>query len=134
MVTKLVLLSILCESVWQTLKMVWQKDKYVTVDNVGSIIISVIVCVATNLDILKLLEIDSSIPYLGVILSGILISRGSNFIHDILNKLKITSNPVQLTLDSFVDNNLAKQQNSSKEETEGENTVKMIKEDAEGDK
>lgn len=87
---KVIILAMICESVWQTLKMSWQKDKYLTIDNVGAIVCGLIVSFATNLDILSIVDIKTSVPYVGIILTGILISRGSNFIHDLLIKFKTT--------------------------------------------
>lgn len=79
----LILISLLAESVWETLKMIWQNGKLV-IDRVGALVVSVLIAIGTNLDILSLLGVKTFIPYLGVILTGILISRGSNFIHDLL--------------------------------------------------
>lgn len=84
---ELIILTIICEAVWQSLKMVFQSEKHFTLDNVGSLVVSVLVCFSTNLDILKLVNINSSIPFLGIILTGILVSRGSSFIHDLLTKI-----------------------------------------------
>lgn len=88
---KIIVLSIICESVWQTLKLTWQKDKYLTMDNAGAIIVGLVIAFTTNLDILSIVGIESEIPYIGVVLTGILLSRGSNFIHDLLIKIQNTT-------------------------------------------
>lgn len=82
----LILIALLSESVWETLKMVWQNGK-VSTDRIGALVVALLLAIGTRLDILYLLDINTSIPYLGVILTGILISRGSNFIHDLLVKI-----------------------------------------------
>ena len=82
----LVVVAIIAESVWETLKMTWQDGK-VKVDRVGALVVSMLIVFGTRLDILALLEIETVIPFLGIILTGILISRGSNFIHDLLVRL-----------------------------------------------
>ena len=82
----LVVVAIIAESVWETLKMTWQDGK-VKVDRVGALVVSMLIVFGTRLDILALLGIETVIPFLGVILTGILISRGSNFIHDLLVRL-----------------------------------------------
>lgn len=82
----LVVVSIIAESVWETLKMTWQDGK-VRVDRVGALVVSMLIVFGTRLDILILLEIETVIPFLGIVLTGILISRGSNFIHDLLVRL-----------------------------------------------
>ena len=73
----LVVVAIIAESVWETLKMTWQDGK-VKVDRVGALVVSMLIVFGTRLDILALLEIETVIPFLGIILTGILISRGSN--------------------------------------------------------
>ena len=78
----LVVVAIIAESVWETLKMTWQDGK-VKVDRVGALVVSMLIVFGTRLDMLSLLGIETVIPFLGIILTGILISRGSNFIHDL---------------------------------------------------
>lgn len=54
-----------------------------------SIIFGILVAVAYKIDLLKLVNIESNIPYIGSVLTGILFSRGSNYVHDILKTLNI---------------------------------------------
>ena len=54
-----------------------------------SLIFGIFIAVAYKIDLLKLANIESEIPYIGSILTGILFSRGSNYIHDILKTLNI---------------------------------------------
>lgn len=82
----LLVLAIIVESVWETLKMTWQDGK-VSIDRIGALVVALVVAIATNFDMLALVKVDSSIPFLGIILTGILLSRGSNFIHDLITKL-----------------------------------------------
>ena len=49
-----------------------------------SIVLGVIIAIAYKLDLPEYLDLKSSIPYVGNILTGVLISRGSNYIYDIL--------------------------------------------------
>jgi len=79
------ILALISESVWETLKMTWQQGK-VSIDRIGALIVSLVICIDVRLDILSLLEINTTIPFLGVILTAILISKGSNFVHDLLVK------------------------------------------------
>ena len=75
--------------------MTWQDGK-VKVDRVGALVVSMLIVFGTRLDILALLEIETVIPFLGIILTGILISRGSNFIHDLLVRLNNKNTDVEL--------------------------------------
>lgn len=81
--SQLLLMVVLAESIWQTLKMVWQKDK-LHPDTLGALIIGVIFAVATGMDIFQLLGIPVRVPYLGEVFTGILASRGANFLHDLM--------------------------------------------------
>lgn len=82
----LIIVSLVCESIWEVLKMVWQDGK-LSIDRLGALIVSLILAIVTKLDFLSLLGIEVTVPYIGYILTGILISRGSNFIHDLINKV-----------------------------------------------
>lgn len=55
-----------------------------------AIALGIIVAVAYNLDLPAHFNLKSQIPYIGCILTGILISRGSNFVFDIIKKLTTT--------------------------------------------
>lgn len=81
-----IVVSILAESIWETLKMTWQNGK-VSIDRIGALAVSLVLAVTTKLDLLALLGLETTIPYMGVILTGIIISRGSNFAHDLLVKV-----------------------------------------------
>lgn len=54
-----------------------------------SLILGIIVAVVYKLDLPKYLNIESHIPYVGCILTGILLSRGSNYLHDIFTSLNL---------------------------------------------
>jgi hypothetical protein len=78
-----VIIALIGESIWETLKMIWQQGK-VNIDRIGALVIGLLIAVASGIDIMEVIGIPMYIPYLGIILTGILISRGANFIHDIL--------------------------------------------------
>ena len=81
-----IVVSIIAESVWETLKMVWQNGK-LSIDRIGALLVSITITISTNIDIFTLFGLKTSIPFMGVILTGVLVSRGSNFVHDLLEKL-----------------------------------------------
>ena len=54
---------------------------------VVSLILGEIVAIAYNLDLPAYFNLNSKIPYVGCILTGILISRGSNYVFDIIKRL-----------------------------------------------
>lgn len=84
---QIIVIALLCETIWENLKMVWQEGKF-NADRIGALIVSIIVSVATNLNIFVVLNFGITIPFIGSFLTGILISRGANVIHDLLNKIE----------------------------------------------
>lgn len=89
----LFVVTIIIESVWETLKMTWQ-DGQIKADRVGELVVSMLIVFGARLDILALLQIENVRYFLGVILIGIIISRGANFIHYLLVRLNNTNGEV----------------------------------------
>ncbi len=54
---------------------------------IASLSLGIVVAIAYNLDLPAYFNLNSKIPYVGCILTGILISRGSNYAYDLLGKL-----------------------------------------------
>ncbi len=52
-----------------------------------SIALGVFASVAYNVDLLSILGLSASIPFVGCVLTGILISRGSNYIFDLVGQI-----------------------------------------------
>ena len=52
-----------------------------------SIVLGILISIAYEIDIPKYFNLNSRIPYLSNILTGILISRGSNYIYDLMTKI-----------------------------------------------
>jgi hypothetical protein len=85
--TQIVIGAALVEAVWETGKMTYQAGK-LSADRIGSLVIGVGVAIAGGLDACATIGIPMTIPYLGSIFTGILISRGANFVHDILGAMQ----------------------------------------------
>lgn len=83
---KLVVLAFMVEAVWETLKLTYDKDK-LNKSTIGALVVGIVVALSVNLDLLKLMEFNPVIPYVGVVLTGILISRGGNFVHSLIKRL-----------------------------------------------
>lgn len=79
--------ALLAEAVWETGKMVWQGGK-VSVDRVGALVIGVLFAVGANIDICSVVGICFIYPIIGQVLTGILLSRGANFVHDIFKSVE----------------------------------------------
>lgn len=85
-VQSIIILAFLVEAIWSNLRMIWDSNKF-NWNNVGALIVSILVAVFTGVDVFPALGINGLIPYVGSILTGILISRGSNVIFDVLKKI-----------------------------------------------
>lgn len=51
------------------------------------IVLSVVVAIAYGLDIPAVLGISAQVPYIGSVLTGIIIARGSNYLFDVVGRL-----------------------------------------------
>ena len=85
-IVTIITIALLVEAIWETLKLVWQEGK-LNVNTIGALIVGIGVSILAKIDIFAMQEISLSIPLVGWILTGILMSRGANFIHDLFNKL-----------------------------------------------
>ncbi len=85
-VQSIIVLAFLVEAIYSNLRMIWDSNKF-NWNNLGALIVSVLVAVFTGVDIFPALGINVIVPYVGSVLTGVLISRGSNVVFDILKKL-----------------------------------------------
>ncbi len=75
---------VLVEAVVQNLKLIYDGANHkLNVDVLISLIISVGACVAFRIDIFRMSQFEALWAPLGNILTGIVISRGAGFVHDI---------------------------------------------------
>lgn len=84
---QLIIIAILIEAIWENIKMIWQNGKF-SIDKLGSLILSIVVCILTKADIFPIVGISIVIPIIGSVLTGIIVSRGANFLHDLFNKIQ----------------------------------------------
>jgi len=61
------------------------------VTQLAAIVVSVCLCVAARGDLFQVVGIHFSWPWLGVVLTGIIASRGANFVSDFYKRLQITN-------------------------------------------
>lgn len=83
---QLIIVAILVEAIWENLKMLWENGK-ISINRCGSLILAIVICVLASIDIFPIVGIAIKIPYIGAILTGIIVSRGANFVNDLFNKL-----------------------------------------------
>ena len=80
---KVIAIACITEALWETIKM-FKSPKGLNLDRVGAVILGILIAAAGKLDIFVFIGVPLSVNYLGCILTGLLISRGANFVHDIL--------------------------------------------------
>lgn len=84
---QLVIVAILVEAIWENIKMIYQSGK-ISISMIGSLVISILLCVLTGIDIFPIVGLTISVPIIGSVLTGIIVSRGANFVNDLFTKLK----------------------------------------------
>lgn len=87
--TTLIVAGILTEGVTEVFKQIRQDGK-INKTMLMSILVGEGVAFATQLDIIKMLGFETVIPFFGIAVTGLLISRGSNYIADLVTKLTNT--------------------------------------------
>lgn len=107
---KLVIVAILVEAIWENLKMTYVEGKF-NVNMLGALLLSILVCILTRINIFAIVGIDISIEIIGYILTGIVVSRGANFVNDIFDK--INGKHEQYLENSVEYNDLSEQENES---------------------
>lgn len=83
---QIIILALLVEATWETLKLVWQKGK-ASIDTIGALIVGMLIAWLTTADLFLLLGFNIKLQILGILLTGILISRGSTFVHNLFKKI-----------------------------------------------
>ena len=84
---QLVLVAILIEAIWENIKMIYDKQQ-LNVNMIGSLVLSVVVCLLAQIDIFPIVGLNMAVPFVGSIFTGIIVSRGANFVNDLFKKLK----------------------------------------------
>ena len=84
---QLIIVAILIEAIWENLKIIW-KDRKISLNTIGVLVISIIVCLLAKIDIFPIVGLSLSVPFVGSGLTGIIVSRGANFVNDLFKKLK----------------------------------------------
>ena len=85
-IVAIVTVALLVEAIWETIKLVW-KDGKANVNTIGALVVGILTAILAKLDIFAMQGISLTIPVISYVLTGILISRGANFIHDLFNKI-----------------------------------------------
>jgi len=86
MFKQLIIMAFLVEAIWETLKLLWQDGKAST-SSVGALVVGILIAFTLQVDIFIVIGFEPAIKTVGIICTGILISRGGNYIHDFIDRL-----------------------------------------------
>ena len=75
----LILAAVVVEGIVSYIKMIYEDGKFEW-KIILAMALGILVAFAYQVDIFDIFELKSTIPYVGMVLTGILISRGSNYI------------------------------------------------------
>lgn len=84
---QLIVLGFLVEAVVETIKLLWKGGK-LNANQLISLVVGELIALSVGIDIFVVIGVESNIAIFGVVLTGILISRGSNFVHDFVDRIR----------------------------------------------
>lgn len=73
------------------------------ITQVAAIVIGVVLCIAGNADMFEALGIKFNVAYLGIVLTGIIISRGANYASDIIKRIQSLISGDAITAFAYTD-------------------------------
>ena len=81
-----VAIAILAEALWETVKLILWFEPKPQLDRAAVIVLAVFMCVATGSDLFAIFGVI--LPWSsGAFFSGILCSRGANYLHDVVKRI-----------------------------------------------
>jgi hypothetical protein len=88
----LIIVAVLVEAVVETIKMIWKPGAF-QVPVLIAIGIGVLVAVVGPFDVFMYLGVPLKVPIVGSVLTGIVMSRGSNYLYDLLKRISALKPP-----------------------------------------
>lgn len=85
--TAITVLSVMVEFVTEIIKTTLPRLKKIDSKQIAAVT-GIIICLATQSGILKIFEIPISLPFIDYFFTGLIISRGSNVIHDLFKQFE----------------------------------------------
>lgn len=84
--------SVLIEAIINIVSGIYQ-DRKLNWKLVASIAFGILIAYAFSLDFFKLVGLESRVPYLGTAATGMIVSRGSNYVSDLWSKVTAVKIP-----------------------------------------
>jgi hypothetical protein len=80
------IIAVLVEAVWENLKLVFPKELPLWLNRLGVMVLAVFVCIVAGADMFETFGVY--LPWSsGAFFSGILCSRGANYLHDVVTRI-----------------------------------------------
>ena len=86
-IATILILAITVEALIEYAKLVFV-DKAIVWKQVAALILGIGLSVLAGTDLYAVVGVTFSVPYIGVVLTGIIFSRGSNYVADFVKKLQ----------------------------------------------
>nr|DAJ32030.1 MAG TPA: hypothetical protein [Caudoviricetes sp.] len=83
--SQLVIIAVLVEAIWENIKRAYTDSLQVSV--IGSLVISIVVCVLTGVDVFEIIGLPIKVAFVGSIFTGVIAARGANFVNDLFTRL-----------------------------------------------
>lgn len=85
MILQILVISMIVERIWEYVQLVIGLDIGIRLKVIISALLAVAAALSLQLDLLFVLEITEALSLPGIILTGVIIGLGSNFLHDVLD-------------------------------------------------
>lgn len=85
-ITTLIIIAILVEAIWENIKTIWEDG--LNVNRIGALVLAILICTLASVNIFDLLGINLTYNIVGYILTGIIVSRGANFVNDLFGRIR----------------------------------------------
>ena len=83
--TQVIMLAVMVEAIWENIKRGYTDSLQPSV--IGSLVVSILVCVLTGVDLFSIIGLPIRVPFVGSVLTGIVAARGANFVNDLFTRL-----------------------------------------------
>lgn len=86
MITQLIIIAVLVEALTEVFKSIFKNGR-LDRSSILSIVVGLILAFTINLDLFVAIGLVPTIPFIGVVATGLLISRGANTVHDVISRI-----------------------------------------------
>jgi hypothetical protein len=92
------MLAITVEALVEYFKLVFNKT--INWKQVVAIVLSVFLAIAAGVDLFEILGVTFQIPFVGLVLTGIIFSRGANYLSDFIKRIQTVGGNTDATTDN----------------------------------